>query len=64
MPPVLEIRRESEKMIVADTIYRAAVVFSVQNWLGESEETKKTSSTPGYFSVGMSRKLSSSAPVS
>ncbi|EON99556.1 hypothetical protein UCRPA7_4851 [Phaeoacremonium minimum UCRPA7] len=32
----------------------AAVVFSVQSWLGESEETRKTSSTPGYFSVGMS----------
>ncbi|KAK3336848.1 hypothetical protein B0T19DRAFT_410756 [Cercophora scortea] len=32
----------------------AAVAFSLQSWLGESEETKKTSSTPGYFSVGMS----------
>ncbi|KAK0628542.1 hypothetical protein B0T17DRAFT_614446 [Bombardia bombarda] len=32
----------------------ASVVFSLQNWLGESEETKKSSSTPGYFSVGMS----------
>ncbi|KAH8662240.1 hypothetical protein BX600DRAFT_465932 [Xylariales sp. PMI_506] len=32
----------------------ASVVFSFQNWLGESEETTKTSSTPGYFSVGMS----------
>ncbi|KXX74357.1 Protein Asterix [Madurella mycetomatis] len=32
----------------------AAVVFSVQSWLGESEETKKSTSTPGYFSVGMS----------
>ncbi|KAJ9155457.1 hypothetical protein NKR23_g2036 [Pleurostoma richardsiae] len=32
----------------------AAVVFSVQSWLGESEEAKKNNSTPGYFSVGMS----------
>ncbi|KAF4971101.1 hypothetical protein FSARC_1992 [Fusarium sarcochroum] len=32
----------------------AAVVFSIQNWLGESEDTKKNSTTPGYFSVGMS----------
>ncbi|KAG7291774.1 hypothetical protein NEMBOFW57_001794 [Staphylotrichum longicolle] len=32
----------------------AAVVFSLQSWLGESEETKKSNSTPGYFNVGMS----------
>ncbi|KAH8754141.1 hypothetical protein F5883DRAFT_431718 [Diaporthe sp. PMI_573] len=32
----------------------AAVVFSVQNWLGESEDSQKSNSTPGYFSVGMS----------
>ncbi|KAL2257955.1 hypothetical protein VTK26DRAFT_8914 [Humicola hyalothermophila] len=32
----------------------ASVVFSVQSWLGESEETRKSTSTPGYFSVGMS----------
>ncbi|KAM7209645.1 protein Asterix [Naviculisporaceae sp. PSN 640] len=31
----------------------AAFVFSIQTWLGESEESKKSSSTPGYFSVGM-----------
>ncbi|KAG5944608.1 hypothetical protein E4U53_006864, partial [Claviceps sorghi] len=31
---------------------RAAVVFTVQNWLGESQDTKK--STPGIFSVLMS----------
>ncbi|KAF3765040.1 hypothetical protein M406DRAFT_322851 [Cryphonectria parasitica EP155] len=31
----------------------AAVVFSIQNWLGESEYSKTSSSTPGYFSVGM-----------
>ncbi|KAI0871302.1 hypothetical protein GGS24DRAFT_67090 [Hypoxylon argillaceum] len=33
---------------------RAAVVFSMQSWLGESEATTQTTSTPGYFSVGMS----------
>ncbi|KAH6981841.1 hypothetical protein BGZ61DRAFT_475275 [Ilyonectria robusta] len=32
----------------------AAVVFSIQSWLGESEDAKKNSTTPGYFSVGMS----------
>ncbi|KID70070.1 putative protein family UPF0139, partial [Metarhizium brunneum ARSEF 3297] len=32
----------------------AAVVFTIQNWLGESEETTKNSSTPGVFSVLMS----------
>ncbi|KAK1764095.1 hypothetical protein QBC33DRAFT_562151 [Phialemonium atrogriseum] len=32
----------------------AAFVYSVQSWLGESEDTKKNTSTPGYFSVGMS----------
>lgn len=31
-----------------------SVVFSIQNWLGESEDTTKSSSTPGYFTVGMS----------
>ncbi|KAH7157452.1 hypothetical protein B0J13DRAFT_541793 [Dactylonectria estremocensis] len=31
----------------------AAVVFSIQSWLGESEEARKNSTTPGYFSVGM-----------
>ncbi|EON67654.1 hypothetical protein W97_06797 [Coniosporium apollinis CBS 100218] len=30
-----------------------AVVFALQSWLGESPEQKRTSSTPGYFSVGM-----------
>ncbi|EMR65783.1 hypothetical protein UCREL1_7238 [Eutypa lata UCREL1] len=33
---------------------RASVVFSLQSWLGESEETTKTTATPGYFTVGMS----------
>ncbi|TPX10675.1 uncharacterized protein E0L32_008409 [Thyridium curvatum] len=31
----------------------AAVVYSVQSWLGESEESRKNQATPGYFSVGM-----------
>ncbi|KOS19944.1 Uncharacterized protein ESCO_005715 [Escovopsis weberi] len=31
----------------------AAVVFSIQTWLGESEESKKSQSAPGYFAVGM-----------
>ena len=34
---------------------RAAVVFSLQSWLGESEDSKKGNSTPGYFGVAMSR---------
>ena len=32
----------------------ASIVFSVQSWLGESEEATKTSTTPGYFTIGMS----------
>ncbi|KAG6027793.1 hypothetical protein E4U41_000838 [Claviceps citrina] len=32
----------------------AAVVFAIQNWLGESQDAKKNSSTPGIFSVLMS----------
>ncbi|KAG7147430.1 hypothetical protein HYQ46_003712 [Verticillium longisporum] len=32
----------------------AAVIYSVQNWLGESEDQKKTATTPGYFNVTMS----------
>ncbi|KAH8197476.1 hypothetical protein TruAng_008371 [Truncatella angustata] len=32
----------------------ASIVFSVQNWLGESEEATKNSTTPGYFTIGMS----------
>ncbi|RDL31523.1 Uncharacterized protein BP5553_09732 [Venustampulla echinocandica] len=31
----------------------ASVVFAIQNWLGESAETAKTSSQPAYFAVGM-----------
>ncbi|KAH7316450.1 hypothetical protein B0I35DRAFT_433111 [Stachybotrys elegans] len=30
-----------------------AVVFSIQTWLGESEDTRKNSTTPGYLNVGM-----------
>ncbi|KAF3050718.1 hypothetical protein E8E11_004938 [Didymella keratinophila] len=30
-----------------------SVVFSVQSWLAETQEQKKTSTTPAYFSVGM-----------
>lgn len=38
----------------ADTDHcRAGVVYSIQNWLGESEMQKKTSTTPGYFNVSM-----------
>ncbi|KAI2617168.1 hypothetical protein GGR54DRAFT_641271 [Hypoxylon sp. NC1633] len=33
----------------------ASVVLSIQSWLGESEDaSKSSSSTPGYFTVGMS----------
>jgi len=31
----------------------ASVVFAMQNWLGESAESKKTASQPAYLSVGM-----------
>ncbi|ATY60444.1 hypothetical protein CCM_03304 [Cordyceps militaris CM01] len=31
----------------------AGVVFSIQNWLGESADTKKNG-TPGYFNIGLS----------
>lgn len=37
-----------------DRHHRAAVVFAVQSWLGESEDAKKTSSAPGVMSVLMS----------
>ncbi|KAI9701691.1 MAG: hypothetical protein M1820_006319 [Bogoriella megaspora] len=30
-----------------------AVIFSLQSWLAETPEQKKTATTPGYFSVGM-----------
>ncbi|KAF2796074.1 hypothetical protein K505DRAFT_323592 [Melanomma pulvis-pyrius CBS 109.77] len=31
-----------------------AVIFALQSWLAETPEQKRTSSTPAYFSVGMS----------
>merc|ERR1711964_239225 len=31
-----------------------AVVFTIQSWLAETPEQKKTSTTPAYFQVGMS----------
>jgi hypothetical protein len=33
---------------------RAAVVVSIQNWLGESEDSRKNASMPGYLNIGMS----------
>ncbi|KAF4465824.1 hypothetical protein FALBO_7327 [Fusarium albosuccineum] len=42
------------RMLTICEMNRAAVVFSIQSWLGESEDSKKNSTTPGYFSVGMS----------
>jgi hypothetical protein len=35
----------------------AALVLAIQNWLGESQDAKKTTSQPAYFSVGMSCKF-------
>ncbi|MCJ1337698.1 Eukaryotic translation initiation factor eIF-1 [Bachmanniomyces sp. S44760] len=32
----------------------ASVVFAMQTWLAETPEQKRTASTPGYLSVGMS----------
>lgn len=32
----------------------AAVVFSLQNWLGETPEQARKAGTPAYLSVGMS----------
>ncbi|KAI9904112.1 hypothetical protein N3K66_000641 [Trichothecium roseum] len=32
----------------------SAVVISVQNWLGESEDSKKNAATPGWVNIGMS----------
>jgi len=31
-----------------------AVAYSVVSWLGESEEARKSTSTPGYISIAMS----------
>lgn len=47
---------EDKRLMFLSTKFRAAVVFSMQSWLGESEDAKNNSSTPGYFGVGMSSK--------
>ncbi|PKS09374.1 hypothetical protein jhhlp_003988 [Lomentospora prolificans] len=31
----------------------ASFVFSLQSWLGQSEQTRRNASMPGYFSAGM-----------
>lgn len=41
---------------------RVSVVFSVQSWLAETPEQKKTSTTPAYFSVGMAGRCSACPP--
>jgi len=51
----LRCHRENAQRLTS-TSRRASVVYSVQNWLGESEESQKSSGMPGYFSVGMSCK--------
>ena len=35
---------------------RVAVVFAVQSWLAETPEQRRNSTTPAYFTVGMSSK--------
>jgi hypothetical protein len=44
----------SEAVEVISKSIRASVVFAIQNWLGESNESKKSASQPAIFSVGMS----------
>jgi len=34
-----------------------ALIFALQNWLAETPEQKKTNTTPGYVSVGMSGEI-------
>ncbi|TDZ31593.1 hypothetical protein C8034_v006820 [Colletotrichum sidae] len=51
LKPPIETPSTAPRMAQATS---ASVVFSIQTWLGESEDTKKSSTTPGYFSVGMS----------
>jgi len=43
------------------TEHRVSFVFSLQNWLGETEDQKSSSSTPAYMSVFMSCALSTPA---
>ena len=38
---------------VSHLLGRASVVFALQTWLAETPEQRRTTSTPGYFSVGM-----------
>lgn len=45
--------REQSALLIQIIIQRAAVVFSIQNWLGESEYNQTAAGTPGYFAVGM-----------
>lgn len=45
--------RNFEKEVLTWRLYRAGMVYSVQNWLGESEVQKKNATTPGYFNVAM-----------
>lgn len=35
----------------------------MQSWLGESEESRKSNNTPGYFAVGMSRMAPTRRPA-
>lgn len=35
---------------------RVAVVFAIQSWLAETPEQRRNSTTPAYFTVGMSSK--------
>ena len=51
-------RRGEDKRLDSDIMGRTSVVLSVQNWLGEGEETRKSSNQPAYFSVGMSGECS------
>lgn len=39
---------------VSNLNHRASLVVSVQNYLGESEASKKNAAMPGYLSIGMS----------
>lgn len=55
-------RRKMDTLLTWEGKYcRAGVVFSIQNWLGESAETKKNG-TPGYFNIGLSGTSTASVP--
>lgn len=51
------------KEVLTRRLYRAGMVYSVQNWLGESEVQKKNATTPGYFNVSMACKLRCLQPL-